>query len=398
MRIVHIITRLILGGAQENTLLSVEGLMKRSHRVSLVSGPAIGPEGQLVERAMSHGVDLVLLGSLRRAINPFLDLAAFIFLVRYLKQTRPDVVHTHSSKAGFLGRLAAKCASVPIIIHTIHGLPFHPYQNRFINWLYVRVEREAARWSDALVSVADAMTRQAVEAKVAPREKFVKIFSGMEVEDFLKVRDRKALRSRYDFSCQDIVVGTVGRLFHLKGHEDILRAGPKIVGKFPQVKFLFAGGGILRKRLEKLAETLGLAGRVTFTGLVEPSSIPEVLQAMDAVVHASLREGLARVLPQALLSGRPVVAYDVDGAREVIQDGKTGFLVPARDVEKLADAIIRVLSDPDTAKALATNGREICRKEFSHEIMVDRLEELYFDIARRKNLALGETRKKEARE
>ncbi len=386
MRIVHIITRLILGGAQENTLLTVEGLMERGHRVSLISGPAIGPEGELVERARSHGVDLIILPEMRRAINPFLDVAAFLFLLGYLKRERPTVVHTHSSKAGILGRLAARRTGVPIIVHTIHGLPFHPYQNHILNRTYRFLEKIAAGWSDRLVSVADAMTEQAVAAGIAPKEKFVKILSGMEVEEFLKERDRQAIRKGFGFTPEDIVIGTVGRLFHLKGHEDILRAAAKVASKFPNLKLLFVGDGILREDLKRLASSLGLEGRVVFAGLVEPSRIPEVLTAMDVVVHASFREGLPRVVPQALLCGKPVVAYDVDGAAEGLSGGKAGYLVPPKDIGRLAQSIEQVLLHPKEAHEMASLGRELCKREFAQVRMVDRIEQLYFELVQEKGL------------
>jgi len=386
LRIVHIITRLILGGAQENTLLTVEGLMERGHRVSLVSGPAIGPEGELIERARAHAVDLIILPEMRRAINPLLDVSAFLFLLRYLKRERPAVVHTHSSKAGILGRLAARCAGIPIIVHTIHGLPFHPYQNFMLNEFYKTLEKTAARWSDRLISVADAMTEKALAAGIAPREKFVKILSGMEVEEFLKEQDPRPLRESFGFCPDDIVVGAVARLFHLKGHEDILKAAARIATKFPNLKLFFAGDGILREKLERLANWLGLEGRVVFAGLIEPSRIPEILSAMDVVVHASLREGLPRVVPQALLCGKPVIAYDVDGAAEALSGGKAGYLVPPKDVGQLARAIEDVLLHPEKAHQMALLGREICREKFTKEEMVGRIERLYLELAREKGL------------
>ena len=167
MKIMHVITRFILGGAQENTLYSVEGQHASArHDVMLVTGPAVGPEGELLERAKRSGIRTVVVGHLRRAICPWHDTLALVGLCRLMRKHRPDVVHTHSSKAGILGRLAARLSRVPVVVHTIHGLPFHPYQCVLLNWLYILLERWCARYTDRIITVADAMTRQALAARV----------------------------------------------------------------------------------------------------------------------------------------------------------------------------------------------------------------------------------------
>ena len=379
MRVIHVITRMILGGAQENTLLTVEGLDRLpEYRTTLVTGPAIGPEGDLIRRARRNRVDLLILPSLRRQINPWRDLVSFWQLYRLFRGERPDVVHTHSSKAGILGRAAARLAGVPVIVHTIHGMSFHRNQCLTLNAMYVLLERMAARWTHALISVADAMTEQSLAARVAPPEKFTTIRSGMEVEAFLADNGgREAARAELGIGADEFVIGKIARLFELKGHEDVLRAAPAVLRRFPSVRFLFVGDGVLKSRLQALAAELGIGDRVTFAGLVEPDRIPAMIKAMDLIVHASLREGLARVLPEALISGRPVVSYDIDGAREVVVNGETGFLVPPRSIEGLAQAMTRVLSDPDAAGRTARRGRQRFTDQFRAETMVRRIAALY---------------------
>ena len=387
IRCIHVITRLILGGAQENTLLTVEGLDRMSglsgegharYRTTLVTGPAIGPEGDLIERARRNDVDLVVLPNLRREISLWRDTAALHDLTRIFRQERPEIVHTHSSKAGILGRMAAHRAGVPIILHTVHGPPFHtrlnPLTNKFFQWL----ERRAARYSSRIISVADAMTETFVNAGVAPSDKFVTIYSGMEVEPFLRedgARDR--VRSELGIAGDATVIGKIARLFHLKGHQDVLQAFVGIADRFPKAHLLFIGDGILREKLTAMAHGLGIGDRVIFAGLIPPDRIPAMIKAMDVLVHASLREGLARVLPQALLSARPVISYDVDGAREVVRDGVTGFLVRAESVDGLRDAMVRALSDLDGARAMALRGRELFTDQFRAETMVRRIVEVY---------------------
>ena len=302
IRCIHVITRLILGGAQENTLLTVEGLDRMDrYDTTLVTGPALGPEGSLIERARANEVDLMILDRMRRPIRPVNDWLVYRDLIRIFRREKPDIVHTHSSKAGILGRLAASAARVPVVIHTVHGSPFHNYQNAAANQLYIRLERRAARVSHRIITVADAMTNQFVAAGVAPREKFITIHSGMEVEPFLRengARDR--VRAEFGINADEIVIGKIARLFHLKGHDDVLRAFAGIADKFPKARLLFVGDGILQDQLVRLAADLGIGERVTFAGLVPPKRIPDMIKAMDMLVHASLREGLARVLPQAL--------------------------------------------------------------------------------------------------
>lgn len=378
-KVVHIITRMILGGAQENTLYTVEGLNRLGRwETLLVTGPAIGPEGELLNRAQRTGVRVELVDSMRRAINPVRDAAAYFAIKRILARERPEVVHTHSSKAGILGRAAAAAVGVGVVVHTIHGLPFHPYQNRLVNRAYVALEKWAARRSDHIITVCDAMTEKAVAAGVADPGKFTTIYSGMEVDSFLKATStRDEVRKRLGVPAGAPLVGKVARLFHLKGHEFLIKAMPAVLARFPDTKFLFVGDGILKDELERQARALGVADSIVFAGLVEPDEVPRMIGAMDLLVHCSLREGLARVLPQALLTGVPVISYDIDGAREVVFPARTGWLLPPGSVAELSAAVVEALSDPAKAREMAGRGREFCMENFTVEKMVERINALY---------------------
>jgi glycosyltransferase involved in cell wall biosynthesis len=379
MRIAHIITRLIIGGAQENTVLNCQDLLREhGDDVLLVTGPGIGPEGSLEADARARDVPLHILPMLRRSIHPTRDVASYRAICRAIQNFRPDVVHTHSGKAGLLGRLAACRLCVPAIVHTVHGAPFHPYQNAAARAFFRRCEIFAAARCHAIVSVADAMTDQLVAAGVAPREKFITIYSGMEVETFLNADQQRArVRRELGYADDDMVVGKVARLFHLKGHDDLIAAARQACAKQPRLKFLLVGDGILRPRIEAAIAAAGLTDRFQFTGLVPPQRIAELLAATDLVVHTSLREGLARVLPQALLVGRPVISYDVDGAREVVRDGETGFLVQPGDVSALAARIVQLSTSPALRTQLAAAGRQSCRTRFDHREMTRRIRQLY---------------------
>jgi glycosyltransferase involved in cell wall biosynthesis len=389
MKIVHLITRMILGGAQENTLLSVEDQHYLWHDdVTLVTGPAIGPEGSLIERAREKQLDVRIIPELRREIHPRRDWQSYRRIVRLLFEIQPQIVHTHSSKAGILGRAAAHRLRLPAV-HTIHGSPFHPYQSRLAYEVYRRSEKWAARRCDKLISVCDAMTDQYVAAAVAPRDKFVTVYSGLEVDPFLNLpRPREVLRGELGFAPEDVVVGKVARLFELKGHEYVIAAARTVVARNSNVRFLFVGDGLLRKALSAEIARLGLAKHFVFTGLVPPERVPEMIAAMDIVVHASLREGLARVLPQALIAGKPVISYDIDGAREVVIPGETGFLLPPRSSAEMADAILQLAADPQIRDRFGQTGRAKFTDQFRHETMTRRLREIYEQVIAHRSRAL----------
>jgi glycosyltransferase involved in cell wall biosynthesis len=380
-RVVHFITRLIIGGAQENTLLTVEDQHRLyEDEVTLISGPGLGPEGTLVERAQAGGLDLRIIPELRRSIHPWRDWRSYRRLLELLREIRPQIVHTHSSKAGILGRLAAAKLGIPAV-HTIHGASFHYGQNPLAHQSYILAEKFAARHCQRFISVCDAMTDQYVGAGIAPRERFVTIYSGMEVEPFLNPpRPRDEVRRELGLGPEHVVITKVARLFHLKGHECVIAAAARVAREQPQVRFVFVGDGILRGQFERQIAEAGLTGKFVFTGLVPPQKVPELIQASDVIVHASYWEGLARVLPQALIAGKPVVSYDVDGAREVVIPGETGYLLPPRSIDELSVALCELAADPALRERLGRTGRERFVDQFRHETMTRRIREVYAEL------------------
>lgn len=378
MHVVHIITRLIVGGAQENTLLTVEDQHRDyGDNVTLICGPGLGPEGSLVERAQAGGIDVRIIPELRRSIHPWRDWKSCRTLLSLLREIKPQIVHTHSSKAGILGRAAAAKLGIPAV-HTIHGSSFHYGQSPFATRLYIAAEKWAARRCSRFISVCDSMTDQYVAARIAPAEMFTTVYSGMDVEPFLHPsRPPEEVRCELGIDDEHIVVGKVGRLFHLKGHEYVIGAAAAVVKQCPQVRFLFVGDGILRAQFEAEIDRLGLRKHFIFTGLVPPTRVPELIHAMDIVVHTSLWEGLARVLPQALIAGKPVVSYDVDGAREVVLPGETGYLLPPKSVDELAAAIGELVGDGELRDRMGNKGRELFTDRFRHETMTSQIRDVY---------------------
>lgn len=378
MRICHIITRLIIGGAQENTILSCEGLHARGHDVTLISGSTCGPEGALTDRARRGGYRFIECPPLRRNVHPWHDLTALFDLQKLLRDIRPEVVHTHSSKAGILGRIAARRTGAPLIVHTIHGMSFNRTQRAPTRAAYRALERYCGAFTHRLVSVCDAMTDQAVAARLAPRERFTTVYSGMEVDTFdPKLYDRNAVRAAWGAAANDVVVGAVARLFRNKGYEDLIPAMGRAAQRDRRLRFVWIGDGHQRDEYVDRVRRLGLADRLTLTGLVPPQEIPLLLTGIDLLAHASRWEGLPRAVVQALLMEKPAVSFNIDGAPEVVLDGVTGRLAPLGDVEAFAAAITDLTADADRRLAMGREGRRRCLERFDHRTMVANLEALY---------------------
>ncbi len=378
MRVTHVITRLIVGGAQENTIASVLGLRERyGLDTRLISGPTHGPEGSLEHRVAGSPCPLTREPSLVRPVHPWHDVIAWVRLTRALRQQSPDIVHTHSGKAGVIGRLAARQAGVPIIVHTIHGPSFGAFQGRLANATFRAAERLAGRVTTHFVAVADAMIEQYLAAGIGRREQYTRIFSGFDLSPFANAQNDLQLRNRFGIAPDALVVGTIARLFKLKGHDDLLDVAPQLAGSCPKIVFLLVGDGAWRKRLEDRARLSGLERNFVFTGLVPPEEVPALIGIMDILVHLSQREGLARALPQALAAGRPVVAYDCDGAREVCLDNETGFLIRLGHTSRLVQCLQILGRDPFLRAQLGKRGQEFACRHFSVETMVDALHALY---------------------
>jgi glycosyltransferase involved in cell wall biosynthesis len=381
MRVVHIITRLIVGGAQENTLLSCQGQHELGHEVTLITGPPLGPEGSLMDTALAGGYRVEVLDVMRRALLPGKDFLTLSRLTARLRELRPDVVHTHSSKAGILGRRAAFKARVPVVIHTIHGLAFTASTRALANGFYKFLERRAAPWTHKIVCVADAMRDQSLAAGIGTADQYCTIYSGMKTEPFLESGSRRdEVRGRLGLLPNHIAVGTIARLFHLKGHDDLLDIAPELCRKWPDLRFLWVGDGLLNDDFQRRMREMGLRDRFILTGLVPPQVVPELTGAMDLLVHPSRREGLARALVQGELAGKPVIAYDIDGNREALIDGQSGFILPPFDKAQLAQRIDQLAGDPALRADMGRRGREFAVARFDVKVMVRSLEELYAEL------------------
>ena len=390
MRVTHIITRLVVGGAQENTVASVLGLrQKPGVEVHLISGPTTGPEGSLESEFAGTPEILTRVPELVRPIHPLKDWLALRRLEKILREQKPDIVHTHSGKAGILGRLAARRAGVPVILHHIHGPSFGPFQGPPANWIFTAAERYAAGVTTHFVCSAQAMTRLYLAAGIGRPEMYTRIFSGFPVEPFAKAANDPAFRSQLGLAPDAFVIGKIARLAPLKGHEDLFTAFQKLLPQFPRARLLLVGDGRLRPQLEARARTLGLADKVIFTGLVPPGEVPRYVGIMDCLAHLSAREALSRALPQALAAGKPVVSYDFDGADEVCLEGETGFLVRTGDTATVTQRLLQLANDAPLRERLGRRGRQFVRENFAVEQMVDNLYHLYLKLAAERGVNLS---------
>lgn len=387
IRVVHIITRLILGGAQENTLYSAIGQHGDPRfDVTLLCGIDEAGEGNMFAEANRAGVKTVVLPSLLREIRPLTDLKAVFDVYRFLKRGSYTIVHTHSSKAGIIGRIAARAAGVPVIVHTLHGLVFHEFQSAWKNRLYIALKRLCAPMTHKIISVSDRVSEAALARRIGRPDQHITIYSGIELDLFLSIRDRLSVdeaKRRAGIPPDAPVVGKIARLFPLKGHEQFMAVAAEIARQMPETYFLLVGDGPLREHLRAEANRLGIGDRLVMVGRVPPETVPEYIQAMDVVVHTSLREGIARVLPQAGAVGKPVVTFALDGAPEVIRDGVSGYLLPALDTNQVAERTIELLRDPERRRAFGEAGRAFATEHFSVERMVERINATYLELVAR---------------
>ena len=380
MKILHIITRLILGGAQQNTVLTCAAQVGAGHNVCLVHGPIYGPEGSLHEEAVGSGAQVICVPSLRRAVLPLHDAWCYLALRALIRKIRPDVVHTHSSKAGIVGRAAAWREKVPAVVHTVHGLPFHDRQSFVERGLYVAAERWAAQRCHRIIGVTHAMCGAFANNRIGWPQQFDMVPSGVDLGFFEQsTDDRNETRSTYGLAPNATVVGITARLDRFKGHDDLIDVLPRLVEYRPDLHLLFVGGGDHRRQLETRISKGPFSHRVVFTGMVPLAQVPALYRAMDVLILPSYQEGQPRTLVEALLCGCPIIGYDIGGIGEICIDGKTGRLVSVGDKSALAEAIMWMLDHPHECSQLVEGGQEHVRRHFSLASMVCKLEQIYTD-------------------
>jgi glycosyltransferase involved in cell wall biosynthesis len=375
-RILHLITRLELGGAQQNTLFCTEHHDRGLFEVDLIAGQGGLLDGEALE---IPDVRVELLTSLRHAISPFHDARALYQLRAYFKKRRIDLVHTHSSKAGILGRAAALLAGVPAIVHTIHGWSFNPTQPAALRTSYLSLERGAAGDTDRLVAVSAKNRSGGLERRIGRPEQYVLLRSGIDSAEFRRPAvDRATLRRELGFDDSHTVVGSVACLKPQKAPLDFVRAAAASHQRDASFRFFIAGDGELRPALEALIRELGLQDVVRLLGWRR--DIPDLLHAMDVFLLTSLFEGLPRAVLQAMAAGVPVVATAVDGTPEVVEHGVSGLLMPAGRPDAAADRLLQMARDDLLRQRCVDAGRRRVDRSFDIRRMVRELEQLYLSL------------------
>ena len=347
IRVTHILTKPELGGAQANTLHTVRHLDRRDFAPALITSP----QGPLAaEMAAIPDADVDFIPELVRDIRPLSDWEALSRIVDLLRRSRPHIVHTHSTKAGLLGRWAARRAGVPRVIHSVHGFPFHDHMPSARRTLYKALERNAGRMTDRFICVARADIRKGVEARIFTEAKVELIRSGIDLAPFTKAQGSgQALRAEVGIPADAPLVGMVACMKAQKDPVAFVEVAARVLAQIPGAWFLMVGDGELRPQVEAARARLGIQPRFRLLGWRR--DIPAVMDALDVVVLTSLHEGLPRVVPEAMASGCPVVATAVDGTPEAVTDGETGYLVAPRDVDGLTRHVVALLQGPGRDQA-----------------------------------------------
>lgn len=393
IKVVHIITRFDKGGSAENTLLTVLGLNKEKYTILLIKGPSLESEmsdeesltvSESLKIAEENNIKVINLPFLVRKIAPLTDLRALFTLFKILRKERPDIVHTHTSKAGFLGRFASFLARVPIIIHTPHGHVFHSYFGPVLTKIFVIAEKISSLITDKIITLTNRERDEHIERRIAPLNKFITIHSGVDLDRFMNLninikKKKKELNIPKDYC----VIGTVGRLVPIKGHKYLVSAAEMIIKEFPKTVFIFVGDGFLKPILERHAEALGIRKNIIFTGWRK--DVPEILYLFDILVFPSLNEGMGRVMVEGMSLGKPIVASNVGGIRDLIEDGKNGILVPPRDSNALRKAISRLIRNKKLAEGLGKIGKMEVYPDFDASTMVKKIDNLYESLLSKVN-------------
>lgn len=386
VRVLHIITRLIVGGAQEATILTAAMLDKAAWTVHILSGPQTGSEGSLIEHTRALGVPLTIEPTLVRELSPLKDLPALLKMTRFIKEGGYTIVHTHSSKAGILGRWAAKAAGVPVIVHTVHGWAHNDYQRALIRQIYIGLEKITLPITDKLTTDSVLNIDKGLQDGIGRRKNYVDtpIRCGIELDRFGHPQvPPEQTRTTWNIPPDAVVVGTVGRLSPQKAPLDFVRTAGMIAQQFPQAWFVMVGDGPLRADVEALIAELGLSHRFVLTGLRD--DVPEILTMFDLFLLPSLWEGLPRVLPQAMATGLAIVATAVDGNVEAIREGLNGRLVPPGQPAVMAQAALELLGHPNLRTHMGQAGRHIAA-EFGAQKMVTEIDRLYRQLMAQKGI------------
>ena len=385
IRVAHLIAGVGTGGAGENTLFTIEGLDKKKYRIDLVIGKELRKD--VSKRILNKKINLIQIRSFRARHSFLYDPILLLKLIGLFKRGRYDIVHTHSTKSGILGRIAARIAGVPIIIHGLHVNALEVFDSKFINVTTILLEKITSKFTDAHISVSEVVSKKYLEYGIGKRIKYFTVRSGMEINKFFDAKENvnnQQKRQELGLSGKCFIIGNVGRLETSKGHHFLFQVIKEILKfrKDQPIKLLVIGEGEDKEKLIKYAKKLNIEKKVIFTGYRK--DVAELMAIMNLFVFTSLREGLPRVLVQAAAVGIPSVAFNVDGVSEILKDNYNGFLVEPTDIKQLAERIIKYIDNKELLRMHGKNAQNVVRDRWSVEGMVKRTDQIYSDLVEKK--------------
>jgi glycosyltransferase involved in cell wall biosynthesis len=385
INVLHIHTLPIISGSGINTFLSMKGMDRNVFKVEL----ACAPGGRLIDLVQKNDMKVRIFKNLVQPIHPLKDLLAVANITSYLKNNNYHIVHTHNSKAGFVGRLAARIAGIPVVIHTVHGFAFHDQEPPWRQLLFRNLERLASHMCDKMIFISQPLVDWALREKIVRRDKIVKIYSGIDLDQFRPVTEDENIRIRkkWNIGHDDAVIGIVSKLWEGKGHEVLIQAFKEIKKEIKGARLVIVGEGPLEGRLHDLADKLGLTESVLFTGF--QMDVSEIIASFDIAVLPSFFEGMGRVLLEAMAMEKPVVASRVGGIPDLVKDNINGFLTTPGDKEGLTDALKKLLNDKRLAIKMGKEGRKRVTDRFSADVMVRSINNIYIECLAMKGIKLG---------
>ncbi|MCM8763132.1 MAG: glycosyltransferase family 4 protein [Candidatus Omnitrophica bacterium] len=384
LKIAEIITRMDWGGSPDIVRLICLHLNPDLYDIKFISGPTLFPAEETKDFLRRFKDRTIIVSQLRRNINLFRDLIAFMQLYCFFKKEKFHIVHTHTAKAGALGRLAAYLAGVPVIIHTPHGHNFYGYFNWFFSRLIIIIEKFCSHFTDKIICLTELEKRDFIKFKVADEKKLEVIYQGLDLDKYTDIGiDKDSIRRDFGIGVSEGVVGFIGRLEPIKGLEYLIEAAEEVL-KNKRVKFLIVGEGSLRKRLEQRVKELGREENFIFSGWRQ--DIPQLLSIMDLLVLPSLNEAVGMVLLEAQMMGIPIVATNVGGIPEVVRDGLTAVLVKPQDSRALASAINGLLQDKSRRLEMSKKAKNWVKDRFAIKDMVNKISDLYQGLVKKKNV------------
>ena len=379
VKLAHLIARMGTGGAEENTCYTIQGLDKAKYEIDLIVGDEFGSQYERIFK--KEKIKVIQISRFIGNLNFWYDISLFLNLIKIFYRNRYDIVHTHGTKAGIIGRIAARITGVPIIIHGLHGSALDAFSSKWLNILFLYLERLAGYFTDAHISVSTILSQNYLKQKIGKPERYYTVRSGMELGSFSRDNEPgiEAKRKELSIGSDDFVLGNISRLELLKGHSLLLKAFKILTeqekDKSRRIILMIIGDGEEKENIYQDIKELGLEKSVILKGY--RNDIPNILAVVDLLVHTSFREGLPRVMVQAAATGVPMVAFNVDGIPEIIRDDYNGFLVEPKNINQLVEKITIYLRKPELLKMHGDNSKRVVKNRWTIEGMVKGTDKIY---------------------